>query len=103
MGRERVPATAAIRTLRQHGIEFEPHEYPYVEKGGTSSSSAALGVPENAVVKTLVMEDDEREPLIVLMHGDKQVSTRNLARAIGRRAIDADRDRDGFVRHRYVG
>jgi Cys-tRNA(Pro) deacylase len=88
MGKDRVPATAAIRVLRQHGVEFEPREYAYVEKGGTSASSAALGVPEHAVVKTLVMEDDLREPLIVLMHGDKQVSTRNLARALGRRAIE---------------
>lgn len=87
MGRDRVPATAAIRVLRQHGVAFEPHEYAYVEKGGTSASSAALGVPESSVVKTLVMEDDEREPLIVLMHGDKQVSTRNLARALGRRSV----------------
>jgi Cys-tRNA(Pro) deacylase len=76
-----------MRVLREAAVEFTPHEYPYEEKGGTAASSRALGVPEHSVVKTLVMEDDRREPLIVLMHGDKQVSTKNLARTIGARSV----------------
>lgn len=87
MAKDKVPATQAIRVLREHGVEFDTHLYDYVEKGGTSASSNALGVSEHAVVKTLVMEDDAREPLLVLMHGDKQVSTRALARTIGARSI----------------
>lgn len=87
MAGKNIPVTAAIRVLREYAVDFAPHEYEYVEQGGTAASSSALGVPEHAVVKTLVMEDDERRPLIVLMHGDKQVSTRNLARAIGARSV----------------
>jgi len=81
------PVTQAVRALRAANIAFEAHEYAYVEKGGTAASSAALGVPEHHVIKTLVLEDDAKEPLIVLMHGDKQVSTRNLARQIGARSV----------------
>jgi len=76
-----------MRTLREHGVEFTTHAYDYEEKGGTAASSRALGVEEHAVVKTLVMEDDRKEPLVVLMHGDKQVSTKNLARSIGARSV----------------
>lgn len=81
------PMTQALRVLRAAGVAFETHEYAYVEKGGTAASSAALGVPEHQVIKTLVLEDDVKEPLVVLMHGDKQVSTRNLARQIGARSV----------------
>lgn len=81
------PVTQAVRVLRAANVAFEAHEYAYVEKGGTAASSAALGVPEHHVIKTLVLEDDAKEPLIVLMHGDKQVSTRNLARQIGARSV----------------
>lgn len=81
------PVTQAVRALRAANVAFEAHEYAYVEKGGTAASSAALGVPEHNVIKTLVLEDDSKEPLIVLMHGDKQVSTRNLARQIGARSV----------------
>ena len=87
MARDRSPVTLAVRVLREHQVEFSEHRYDYVEKGGTAASSQALGVPEHAVVKTLVMEDDQKQPLLVLMHGDKQVSTRNLARAIGARSV----------------
>lgn len=80
-------ATQAERVLRAHGVAYTEHEYPYEEKGGTAASSRALGVDEHAVVKTLVMEDDARAPLIVLMHGDRQVSTKNLARVIGARSV----------------
>lgn len=76
------PITPAIRVLRQHKIEFQPHVFEYVEKGGTKHSAAILGVNENAVIKTLVFETNEKKPLIVLMHGDLQVSTKELARII---------------------
>ena len=87
MSSDRIPVTPAMRVLREFGVEFTTHVYAYEEKGGTAASSRALDVPEHAVVKTLVMEDDRREPLIVLMHGDKQVSTKSLARAIGARSV----------------
>ena len=79
--------TPAIRVLREHAVEFTAHEYAYEEKGGTAASARELGVPEHQVIKTLVMEDDAKRPLIVLMHGDKQVSTKNLARAIGVKSV----------------
>ena len=87
MSREKAPVTAAIRDLRAHQVEFTDHLYEYEEKGGTAVSARELGVPEHAVVKTLVMEDDDRNPLIVLMHGDLKVSTRELARIIGVKTI----------------
>ena len=76
------PITPAIRVLRQHKINFEPHVFDYIEKGGTKHSSQVLGVDERCVVKTLVFETNEKKPLIVLMHGDLQVSTKELARII---------------------
>lgn len=79
--------TQAERVLRAHGVAYTEHPYRYEEKGGTAASSRELGVDEHAVVKTLVMEDDQRAPLVVLMHGDAQVSTKNLARQIGARSV----------------
>jgi Cys-tRNA(Pro) deacylase len=87
MNREKAPVTAAIRELRAHKVEFTDHLYEYEEKGGTAVSARELGVAEHAVVKTLVMEDEDRNPLIVLMHGDLKVSTRELARIIGVKTI----------------
>jgi Cys-tRNA(Pro) deacylase len=81
------PVTPAIRLLREKKVSFEPHLYTYEERGGTRHSAEALGVDEHAVVKTLVMETDARRPLIVLMHGDREVSTKQLARAIGARSV----------------
>jgi Cys-tRNA(Pro) deacylase len=81
------PMTAAIRFLKEHEVEYTPHLYKYQEKGGTAVSSRELGVPENIVIKTLVMERDDKQPLIVLMHGDKQVSTKELARVIGVKTV----------------
>jgi Cys-tRNA(Pro) deacylase len=81
------PVTPAIRALRDAKVEFEPHLYEYVERGGTRHSAEALGVDEHAVVKTLVMETDERRPLIVLMHGDREVSTKQLARALNVKSV----------------
>jgi Cys-tRNA(Pro) deacylase len=83
-----VSETPATQWLRRHGIAFTEHVYEYVEHGGTAASSRALGVPEHEIVKTLVMEDEAGKPLIVLMHGDRKVSTRNLARQIGRKRIE---------------
>ncbi len=76
----------AIRALRAAGIAFEPHLYPWEPRGGTAASAEALGVPEHAVVKTLIFEDDARLPLCILMHGDREVSTKNLARAIDKKS-----------------
>ena len=74
------PITQAIRFLRQKKVEFIPHLYDYEEKGGTSHSAECLGVEEHYVIKTLVFETNEEKPMIVLQHGDKEVSTKNLAR-----------------------
>jgi Cys-tRNA(Pro) deacylase len=83
-----VSQTPATAWLREHGIAFTEHPYDYVEHGGTAESARQLGVPERAVVKTLVMQDEKAEPLVVLMHGDCQVSTKNLAREIGVKTIE---------------
>jgi Cys-tRNA(Pro) deacylase len=80
-------ATPAIHFLRKHDVTFTEHAYRYEERGGTRVSSRELGVDEHAVIKTLVMEDEDREPLIVLMHGDREVSTKQLARQAGRKTI----------------
>jgi Cys-tRNA(Pro) deacylase len=73
----------AVRALRAAGIAFEPHRYAWEPHGGTAASAAALGVDEHHVIKTLIFETDTRQPLCILMHGDREVSTKNLARAIG--------------------
>ena len=83
-----VSETPATQFLRRHGVAFTEHVYDYVERGGTAESSRQLGVPEAEVVKTLVMQDERGQPLIVLMHGDKQVSTKNLARALGVKSVE---------------
>ncbi|TAK45819.1 MAG: Cys-tRNA(Pro) deacylase [Betaproteobacteria bacterium] len=80
--------TPATQFLRAHGVAYSEHFYDYVEHGGTAVSAQALGVDEHAVVKTLVMEDEQRKPLVVLMHGDRKVSTRNLARQAGCKRIE---------------
>jgi len=81
------PSTLATRLLRERGVAYTEHLYRYEERGGTRTSSRELGVDEHAVVKTLVMEDEDAAPLVVLMHGDREVSTKALARQIGRREI----------------
>lgn len=80
-------ATPAIHLLRQHKVPFTEHEYRYEERGGTAVSSRELGVDEHIVIKTLIMEDEKKQPLIVLMHGDKEVSTKNLARQADRKTV----------------
>lgn len=82
------PITPAVRFLREKNIDFIPHLYDYVEKGGTRESAKQLGVDEHAVVKTLVFETNEKKPLIVLMHGDKEVSTKSLARFLGVKTVE---------------
>jgi Cys-tRNA(Pro) deacylase len=80
--------TPATVFLKSQGVQYTEHEYEYVEHDGTEVSAQALGVPEHEVVKTLVMQDEEGRPLIVLMHGDRKVSTKNLARQAGRKRIE---------------
>jgi Cys-tRNA(Pro) deacylase len=80
--------TPATQMLDANGVQYTEHEYRYVEHGGTAVSSDSLGVPEHEVVKTLVMQDEEAKPLIVLMHGDRQVATKDLARQAGRKRIE---------------
>jgi len=80
------PITPAIRVLREKKVEFEAHVFEYVEKGGTRHSAEVLKVSEHAVVKTLIFETSEKKPLIVLQHGDAQVSTKNLARILNVKA-----------------
>ena len=82
-----VSETPATQMLRAAGVVFTEHPYDYVEHGGTAESARQLGVAEHAVIKTLVMQDDKAQPLIVLMHGDRQVSTKNLARESGGKSI----------------
>jgi Cys-tRNA(Pro) deacylase len=84
---EKQPVTLAVRELIKHKVQFQGHLYPYEEKGGSSASSLALGVPEHQIIKTLIMETDKKSPLIVLMHGDKQVSTKQLARLLNVKTI----------------
>lgn len=83
----KAPVTAAVRMLRAAKVPFADRLYAYEEKGGTAVSSRELGVDEHAVVKTLIMEDEAKNPLIVLMHGDRQVSTKELARVLGVKTI----------------
>ncbi len=87
MAAKSLPVTNAIRVLREHGVAWTDHPYPYEERGGTAASARELGVAEHACVKTLIMEDDAKRPMIVLMHGDREVSTKNLARALGVKSI----------------
>jgi Cys-tRNA(Pro) deacylase len=80
--------TPATAFLKKHRVAFTEHSYAYVERGGTKASSDALGVDEHHVVKTLVMEDEAKKPLVVLMHGDREVSTKNLARQASRKRVE---------------
>jgi Cys-tRNA(Pro) deacylase len=83
----KAPSTPATRLLREKGVAYTEHPYRYEERGGTRVSARELGVDEHAVVKTLVMEDEAGAPLVVLMHGDREVSTKALARQLGKREI----------------
>lgn len=98
MAKEKPPVTPAVRMLRHAGIPYTDHLYHYEEKGGTAVSARELGVDEHCVIKTLVMEDERKNPLIVLMHGDRQVSTKELARIVKVKVI-APCSPDTAVKH----
>ena len=87
MKQKHVSETPATRVLHAAGVPFTEHPYDYVDRGGTAVSAAALGVDEHAVVKTLVFEDDAKRPLVMLMHGDRTVSAKNLARQVGAKSV----------------
>ena len=87
MARDKSPVTAAVRQLRAEKVDYADHPYSYEEKGGTAVSARELGVDEHCVIKTLVMEDERKNSLVVLMHGDMQVSTKKLARVIGAKLV----------------
>jgi Cys-tRNA(Pro) deacylase len=89
-----VADTPATVFLKRHGVAYTEHEYGYVEHGGTEVSARALGVAEHDVVKTLVMQDEDGKPLLALMHGDRKVSTKNLARQAGVKRIEPCRPED---------
>jgi Cys-tRNA(Pro) deacylase len=95
-----VSETPATQCLSQHGIAFGRHPYDYVDHGGTAESAKQLQVPEHQVIKTLVMKDEKAKPLIILMHGDKKVSTKNLARQIQRKQIEPCTPEEA---HRHTG
>lgn len=100
MSQKNFPVTSAIRFLRSHSVTFTPHLYPYEEHGGTAHSARCLGVDEHEVIKTLIMEDERKQPLIVLMHGDRQVSTQALARQLRVKSITPC---DPAMAHKHTG
>ncbi len=87
MARDKVPATLAIRMLKKNKVKFTPHLYKYVDKGGTKTSAKELQIDEHQIIKTLVMEDEHQNPLIILMHGDCEVSLKHLARQLNVKKI----------------
>lgn len=87
MKKEKLPVTPATRWLQARGVAFNGHLYPYEDRGGTAHSAQCLGADEHQIIKTLIMEDERRQPLIILMHGDRQVSTRELARLLSVKTI----------------
>lgn len=87
MSKEKLAVTQAVRALRAAGVQFTDHPYTYEDHGGTAVCARELNVEEHSVIKTLIMEDDKRTPLVVLMHGDREVSTKELARTINARTI----------------
>lgn len=81
------PVTRAIHVLRQHQVDFEPKFYKYEPRGGTRVSARELGVPEHEVIKTLILEDEKKQPLCVLMHGDCEISMKSMARQLGKKTV----------------
>ncbi|MCC8988075.1 MAG: Cys-tRNA(Pro) deacylase [Candidatus Contendobacter sp.] len=100
MSKQKFPVTPATRYLREHQIEFAGHLYRYEERGGTAHSAACLKVDEHCVIKTLILEDERQQPLIALMHGDRKVSTRELARVLGAKTMTPC---DPAVAHKHTG
>lgn len=87
MSKDKFPTTPAILALKAQGADFTLHNYPYEERGGTKTAAGKLMVDEHRIIKTLIMEDETGKPLIILMHGDKEVSTKALARTIGAKSV----------------
>ncbi|WP_367359032.1 aminoacyl-tRNA deacylase [Syntrophus sp. (in: bacteria)] len=100
MSREKIPLTPALLALKKNQVVFVPRTYKYVEHGGTRVGAKALGVDEHEVIKTLVMEDERKAPLIILMHGDREVSTKNLARFLGVKTVHPC---DPKIAEKYTG
>lgn len=100
MAKEKIPTTPALLALKAKNAVFTLETYKYVEKGGTRVSSASLGVDEHCVIKTLVMEDESAHPLIILMHGDKEVSTKTLARFLGVKSVTPCKPE---IAHKHTG
>ena len=100
MTKEKIPTTPALLALKAQNVVFTLETYKYMEKGGTRVSSASLGVDEHCVIKTLVMEDESAHPLIILMHGDKEVSTKTLARFLGVKSITPCKPE---IAHKHTG
>ena len=100
MSREKIPLTPALLALKKNQVVFVPRTYKYVEHGGTRVGAKALGVDEHEVIKTLVMEDEQKAPLIILMHGDREVSTKNLARFLGVKTVHPC---DPKIAEKYTG
>jgi Cys-tRNA(Pro) deacylase len=88
MSKDKGPVTPAVRMLRQYNVRFTEHPYKYVDRGGTATFAKEYMVDEHAVIKTLVMEDDQERPFVVLMHGDREVSTKELARLMGVKRVE---------------
>lgn len=102
MGKDRSPVTAAVRLLREQRVEFTEHTYKYVERGGTAEGARQLGLEEHLLIKTLIMEDELKRPVIVLMHGDLEVSTKELARIMDVKRVapctpDTARKHSGYM------
>jgi len=100
MAKDKVPSSPALLALRAAGVPHEVHQYAYVERGGTRVSAEALGVDEHAVIKTIVLETSDKKPLICLMHGNKQISTKQLARVLGDKTVTPC---DPTVAQRHTG
>ena len=88
MTKDKIPTTPAIRMLKEYGIDFIPRPYKYEERGGTRVASRELGIDEHIAIKTIVMEDDGKNPFIILMHGDKEISTKNMARILRSKVVN---------------
>ena len=100
MSKDHIPATPAIRALKENRVDFVPRPYKYEERGGTEVAARELGVDEHLTVKTLVMEDEKKTPFIVLMHGDREVSTKDLARTLGVKTVQPC---DAAAANRHTG
>lgn len=100
MAKEKFPTTQAIRALKESGVNFSLHFYKFEEKGGTTVAAKELNVDEYLVIKTLVMEVDNGDPLLILMHGNKKVSTKALARALGVKTV---KPCESLIAHKHTG